>query len=134
MNLNKMQEAKALKRRKQIYLELHPETKRGTAGGKASGSSRRGEERTNDNVTFVQDTATKTGRSRRSVERDVAIGEAVCDARQARIDAIVDACTVREALGLDTRYKRLADGRHEVVYRGRVFTASTLQEAIEAAR
>ena len=53
--------------------------------------------------------------------------------RRARIAAIVDACTVRETLGLDARYRRLADGRHEVSHRGVVFVGSTLQEAIEAA-
>ena len=56
------------------------------------------------------------------------------DQRQQRIAAIVSACTVRDALGLFTRYRRLADGRHEVTYRGVVFTGSTLQEAIEVAQ
>ena len=56
------------------------------------------------------------------------------DARQARIDLIVSAATVRERLGCWSRYRKLADGRHEVTYHGRVFTAATLAEAIEKAR
>ena len=84
-NLNKMQEAKALKRRKAIYLELHPETRNpNVRGGPGRGK------KTNDNVSpvssFTSDTATKTGRSRRSVERDVAIGEAICDEAAKIID------------------------------------------------
>ena len=54
-------ESQALKRRKEIYETLHPETKAGTAGGKASGVSRSGKDRTSDKMSFVQDTASKTG-------------------------------------------------------------------------
>jgi ParB family chromosome partitioning protein len=80
-NLNKIEEAKALKRRKEIYLSLHPETKAGTAGGKAGGRGRPGiavaESATA--ISFVTDTATKTGKAERTVREDVAIGEAVTD-------------------------------------------------------
>ncbi len=65
--------AKALKRRKAIYLAMHPETKPVTErGGPGRGK------KTNDNtslVSFAADTAAKTGRSRRTVERQVAIAD-----------------------------------------------------------
>ncbi|MBT4512677.1 MAG: ParB N-terminal domain-containing protein, partial [Chloroflexi bacterium] len=63
--------AEQLKRRKELYEELHPETRRGVAGGKASGASRRGEKRTSADNAFVQDTAEKTGRARRTIAEDV---------------------------------------------------------------
>ena len=53
--------------------------------------------------------------------------------RAERIDLIVSAATVRERLGVWARYRRLADGRHEVTYRGVVFVGKTLDEAIRAA-
>ena len=71
--------AKALKRRKELYEALHPETKRGIAGGKASGESRRGENRTNGKMPFVQDTAARIGKSRSTVERSVALAEKLDD-------------------------------------------------------
>ena len=79
VSLTEAQYGKALKRRKELYEALHPETKRGIAGGKASGESRRGENRTNDKMSFVQDTAAKTGTSRRTVERSVALAEKLDD-------------------------------------------------------
>lgn len=60
-------------RRKEIYLELHPETKTGVAGGKAG---RKGKEKiTNDTMSFVTDTSQKTGKSKRTVERKASNGK-----------------------------------------------------------
>jgi len=67
--------AKALARRKAIYLALHPETKHGAMGRRGSGPKARISK--NDKLSFSEDTASKTGRSRRSIERDVALGEAL---------------------------------------------------------
>ena len=50
-----------MKRRKELYEARWPETKAGVAGGIASGASRRGEDRTSEIISFVQDTAAKTG-------------------------------------------------------------------------
>jgi N6-adenosine-specific RNA methylase IME4 len=54
--------------RKEIYERLHPETKRGVAGGKARQGS------ASDNLSFAEDTAGKTGVNKRTVERSVARG------------------------------------------------------------
>jgi len=74
--LKAIERSKALVRRKELYEGLHPETARGTAGGKASGESRAGT-RTTDNMSvvpsFAADTAAKTGMTERNVRRDVAI-------------------------------------------------------------
>lgn len=82
--LNEMEEDAALARRKELYLALHPETKAGVAGGSAP-KTKGGE--TSDTVSFVpptpptasfvKDTARKTGKSRRTIERKVAIGESI---------------------------------------------------------
>lgn len=71
--LSDLEFSQYLDRRKTIYEELHPETKRGVAGGKASGQARNGKDRTSDILSFVQDTAKKTGKSTRTIERDLAI-------------------------------------------------------------
>jgi ParB-like chromosome segregation protein Spo0J len=73
--LSPLEQDCALARRKQIFELLHPETKQHVAGGKSSGASRRGEQGTSGNVSFVQDAAAKTGQSPRTVERKVAIGQ-----------------------------------------------------------
>jgi len=68
--LTKLQEGQALKRRKEIYEALHPETKPvRERGGPGRGN------KTNDKmspVSFASDTAAKTGKSKRTVERAVA--------------------------------------------------------------
>jgi len=60
-------------RRKEIYLELHPETKAGVAGGKTGGNGR--EKVANDILSFATDTAAKTGKSKRTVERKAKNGK-----------------------------------------------------------
>lgn len=70
--LTVLQRAEVLQRRKQIHETLYPETRRGVAGGKASGASRRGE-RTSVTTSLVQVLATRTGRSRRAIEREIQI-------------------------------------------------------------
>ena len=64
-----------LARRKEIYEQLHPETTEG--GSQAAGSNRAQGKHVSDNLspTFAEDTAKKTGRSRRTIERKVNIGK-----------------------------------------------------------
>lgn len=70
--LTALQESQALKRRKEIYEALHPETKHGGAPGKAGG----GKQAKGDKVSsFADDTAAKTGKSSRTVKRAVAVAE-----------------------------------------------------------
>ena len=57
----------------EIYEALHPETKHGASGRRGSGKGESVSK--NDNVTFSEDTAAKTGKSRRTIERAVALGE-----------------------------------------------------------
>ena len=68
-------------RRKEIYEALHPETKAGVAGGKTGG---RGRKIATDKMSaaipsFADDTAAKTGKSARTVRRDVSLGEDIAD-------------------------------------------------------
>lgn len=72
--LTALQESQALKRRKAIYETLHPEAKHGGAPGKSGGGKKAKE----DNVSsFADDTAVHTGRTPRSVRRDVAIAASI---------------------------------------------------------
>lgn len=67
-----------LAERKGIYLRLHPETKRGVAGGKASGVARgttAPDAVVPDESSFVADTAAKTGMADRTIRKYVQVGE-----------------------------------------------------------
>lgn len=75
--LNVLQRAEHLARKKAIYEALYPETRRGVAGGRASGRSRRGAARTTDNVSLVRHVATKMGVSGRTIEREIQIATAI---------------------------------------------------------
>jgi ParB family chromosome partitioning protein len=80
--LTKLEEAAALKRRKQLYLAIHPETK---AGGDRGNQHTGGKATDCRSATFTEDTSSKTGQSRRTVERSVAIAEAIPEDVQAAI-------------------------------------------------
>jgi ParB family chromosome partitioning protein len=77
VNLTEAQYGKALKRRKELYEALHPETKRGATGRRGSGKGETVSR--SDSLSFTDDTAAKTGTSRRTVERSVALAEKLDD-------------------------------------------------------
>jgi hypothetical protein len=59
--------------RKKIFEAAHPETKRGSGGGRAKAAKSKGAKGQNGpkQDAYVEDTAKKTGKSRRTVKRDV---------------------------------------------------------------
>jgi len=73
-NGTELEQSISIDRRQEIYEELHPDTKNGAQGGgkKGKGTKRKTE---NDTMSFSQDTAAKTGKSRSTVERKELIGE-----------------------------------------------------------
>ena len=89
VSLTEAQYGKALKRRKELYEALHPETKRGAVNQHTKGKmlndklpfSKIGDAWTADQErkSFAADTAAKTGTSRRTVERSVALAEKLDD-------------------------------------------------------
>jgi len=74
--LTVLQRGEMLARRKVLHEALHPETRRGVAGGKASGVSRRGE-RTPVTVSLVRQVAATTGWSRRTIEREIQVATSI---------------------------------------------------------
>lgn len=77
-DLTVLDRAEHLKRRKELYEELHPETVSGQA--QAAGMNRaQGRGDVSADTAFTSDTAQKTGRSRRVVEEDVQIATALPD-------------------------------------------------------
>ena len=68
-----------LRRKKEIYEELYPETKAGVAGGKASGEVRSTKTETDfvQKPSFVKDTAEKTGRSETVIKEELQIANNV---------------------------------------------------------
>jgi ParB family chromosome partitioning protein len=78
-NLSPREEGVALKRRKEIFEELHPETKQGGAPGGGRG---KGKKACKDakSASFQDETAKATGMSKRSVQDKVATAAAIPDA------------------------------------------------------
>lgn len=75
--LNVLQRAEHLARKKSIYEALYPDTKRGVAGGRASGRARRGADGTTDIVSLVRHVAAKMGVSSRTIEREIQIATSI---------------------------------------------------------
>jgi hypothetical protein len=65
--LSPAERARHIGRRKELYEELHPETRHGSAPGKAGGGKKAKDAKL---ATFAEATAKATGQSRRKVERD----------------------------------------------------------------
>lgn len=68
--LTEMERARALARRKEIYEIKHPETRQGGDRGNQHTGGRQ-----NDKMSFSQQTAAKIGKTAKTVERSVRIGE-----------------------------------------------------------
>lgn len=67
------------KRRKQIYILLHPETEHGGNQGPCGQFGHTG------TPSFVEETAAASGRAERSIRRDAERGEKVCDEALRRV-------------------------------------------------
>lgn len=75
--LTVLERGEQLRRRKQLYEALHPDTRNGRAGGLASASSRRSETATIPTLGFVQDATKKLGRSKSAIHREIKIATAI---------------------------------------------------------
>lgn len=78
-NLNHIDEANQLLRRKEIYEELHPDTKAGIAGAKATNEKRWGIATENSSAaiekSFAADTAAKIGMTERAVRGKIQVAK-----------------------------------------------------------
>lgn len=72
-DLTAAERAKHTRERKKIFEAAHPETKRGSGGGRAKAAKSKGAKGQvgPKQDAYVEDTAKKTGKSRRTVKRDV---------------------------------------------------------------
>ncbi len=85
--LTAIQEAQALKLRKEMYLKLYPETKAGATLKKGQNSPQRQNVATGDEQeSFAADTASKTGKNKRTVERAVKLAEGISDRVAVQLD------------------------------------------------
>lgn len=101
--LSPSERAAHLARRKAIYLEKHPETKQHVAGGKARQGT------ASANLAFAEDTAAKTGKSERAVQRDTARGEKIDAAVLAEVRGTdLDKGTVLDELAAIPREEQAA--------------------------
>jgi ParB family transcriptional regulator, chromosome partitioning protein len=98
-DLTKAQRSVALKRRKAIYLELHPDTKAGVAGAIASNKAQ-GNTTANNAVAlgFVKATAEATGKSERAVYQDIARADKLGDDAEAIVGTSLDSGVQIDAL------------------------------------
>ncbi|MHB1038622.1 MAG: hypothetical protein ACYC0Y_28700, partial [Pirellulales bacterium] len=115
-SLSALEEARALKRRKEIYEALHPETKQGHGPGRGHTEKKR-----QGAVSFTEDTATKTGRSKRTVERQVSIANSLPENVQ---EAVLGLPIADNKSELKALAKLPADQQQEA----RALTASTKPE------
>jgi len=104
--LTPAQRAKHIAGRKRVYELLHPETKAGGDRKSAAASKRQV-----GAVAFTEDTAAKTGRSRRSIERDAARAEAIPE-----LDRVVDT-SLDKGEELDALSRLPTDAQHALIER-----------------
>ncbi len=79
-----LERANELKRRKEIYEALYPETMKGVAGAHASNKVQGNEHNANEIISFASDTASKTGKSARSIQQSTQIATNIpADVQQA---------------------------------------------------
>jgi N6-adenosine-specific RNA methylase IME4 len=71
-DLSPAERAMHVGKRKELYENLHPETKHGGAPGKAGGGKRKDESRQLGESRFTKDAAQKTGKAERTIQRDAA--------------------------------------------------------------
>jgi ParB/RepB/Spo0J family partition protein len=73
-NLTPSERAKHIRERKKIFEKTHPETKRGSGGGRAKAAKSKGAKAQNEpkQDTVVDEISKKTGKSRSAVKRDIA--------------------------------------------------------------
>ena len=96
--LTEMERARALARRKEIYEIKHPETRQGGDRGNQHTGGRQ-----NDKMSFSQQTAAKIGKTAKTVERSVRIGERLTPEAEAEA----------KKLGLDDHQAALLDAAKE---------------------
>ena len=99
LNLTEAQYGKALKRRKELYEALHPQTKK---GGDVKSEAAKSKRQNVALISFAADTAAKTGTSRRTVERSVALAEKLDD-------QAVDALGEHPVVNSKTELQKLAE-------------------------
>jgi N6-adenosine-specific RNA methylase IME4 len=107
--LSPIERFKHVARRKVLYLADHPRTKHGGAPGKAGGGKKTKDAKI---ASFVDDTAAKTGKARRTV---------ALDAKRGAIDGIEDAIGTSLDKGdeVDALIKLPADARDALIKRAR---------------
>jgi ParB family chromosome partitioning protein len=124
VDLTELEIASHLKRRKDIYIARHPETRQGGAPGKAGGGKLA---KTDKLSSFAQDTAVKTGCNERTIRRAVRRAERIDPDVQDRIDGtpIADCGADLDALAsIEDRRDQIKAVR--LVERGK---AATIREA-----
>ena len=127
--LTPLEEGEHLKRRKAIYEAIHPETKHGATGrGRPKEKSSHNE----NSISFAEDTAAKTGRSRPSIYRDLETADKITP-------AIATQLVGTKVAESKTELKRLAsivdeEERMAVAKQIGQGKAATVQEAAAQAR
>lgn len=105
-NLNSIQRGRQMARQKEIYEHLHPETRH---GGSRRGHSKRHDGNLNPKPkSFVDHVADSSGRSKRSVSRDIKVAECGAPALHAAVEAgIVKTADAERIAGLPVEQQEI---------------------------
>lgn len=125
--LTQLQNGRELARRKALYLMKYPETGKGSKGGWHNNKTDKLE---NDTVSFSSDTATKTGKSKRTTERQVSIGETLPKELDADLEQAGLADSQKDLLELSKLQKKAPEQVKEVLETIKNGEASTVKGAL----
>jgi N6-adenosine-specific RNA methylase IME4 len=126
--LSALERGEHLARRKQIYEQLNPRARHGGAPGKAGGGKARDPD-SGSLVSFVDDTAAKTGRARSTIAEEVRIAQQLDPAVKERLRGteIADNKTVLAALAaapVEEQREIIARGEKEILAAAREIKAA----------
>lgn len=132
--LSVLERSDHLARRKEIYEALHPETRRGAAPGKPG---KKGHSKDPDSgslpASFIDDTATRTGRSRTVVAEEVQIAKSIAPDVKERLrgtavaDRKQDLITIAQ-LPAEKQREVVARGEDEILAKAREIRAKKQEE------
>ena len=129
--LQVLDRADHLARRKEIYEALHPLSRAGAAGAQVSNRTRHGHDATSEIISFAADTANKTGVTARTVQQEVQISEKIAPDVK---DAIREMPVADSKTDLLLLARKPVDEQRQIVERIQSGAAADVKSAVQVQR